>query len=472
MLDARIQNESATEVTAPTDVLDAVARTPMRPSFLGLPNTTMGAPSPDRQGIAHFAKDLMPRTGLTLLGAQEGCGKSLISCSLAAITAIDKPGKVWCDYEILVTGRSFIVMGEGLETMHKARFEASLRNTFKYKPADAEYKTAMEKVEIFSVRSRMRSLKLANPDAKIGRRLFVKDQRSNSEEYVPSDMLQAILAHIKAVNDWADAHGTPEDRIVLVIFDTLQSLFGVKLMDDEAINDVIQFLNAEMDALGCCCIVTAHTNKSSTAEDDDPRGSIKGSQQLQATVESVILLRQMTKEEFERTRKAGMQFPFEKALAIKPGKANGRDADRTTKLLMGLRDGAPVGITEFVADKQPKTEKAFVPIERIKSAVLKLWWRVYAEQSNAEGGKQPKITTNMLYGVIKGVDWNGEFNTGAMLHGLSDLVHVGANGSGTKGRQMGTLLNEAADAGFLEIKRSGATAYYHPGPRFDEEMVK
>ncbi len=442
------------EIAAPEDAKAAVrAVAPLRPTFLGMADTSMGAPAPDKGGVAEFVEGLMTSTGLTLLGAEEGTGKSLVSNSLCVAAALNDPAqKVWCDYQVLTTGRSLLVMAEGKEAMHKQRHLGTLLNTFKLDPQSEEFRTANDRVEIFSMRSRIKTLKEAHPHKKFGRRLFHIPAGMKSGEYVATPMLEAILDHIRSVNDWARCYGTPEDRIVVVVFDTLQALFGVSLIDDEAINDVMQFLNIELDALGCAGLVTAHTNKSSKAEDDDPRAAIKGSQQVMATAESVILLRSMTEAEWEDTTKAGLDMPRDKALAIKPGKSNSRTADRGTKLLMGLPNGAPVGITERVGRDCTGggMRRGGYTATEIKAAVVSLFQILWNSETD------PRISANRLYAAAQ----DAELIAG---HNLSALKYITAEGSrgGKNCVKVSDALKEAANDGILRAVRSGNGYIYH-----------
>lgn len=454
MLNEKVSDGEET-ATPPDAARAALKLVPVRPTFMGLANTLMGAPAPDEGGVSYAVAGIMPSSGVTLLGAEEGTGKSLVAISLATAFALEDPAKkVWCDYQVIATGGTLMVLAEGKEAMHKERGPAILRNTFHLKPDGPTYAACMNRIELFSMRSRMKPLKQAHKDDGIGRRLFYIPHGSNSGEYRPTPMLLAIFDHVRAVNAWADAADRPNDRIRLIVFDTLQALFGVKLIDDEAINDVMQYLNIELDELGCVGLVLAHTNKSSTAEDDDPRSSIKGSQQVMATVESVLLLRSQTEAEWQSTRAAGIDMPRHKALAIRPGKFNNRDADKQTKLLMGLPDGAPIGITEQVGHEANGTKSArgrgSFTVDQIHHAVGQLFIRMW------RGEGDPRISINKLYEASRDEGWR---------KALPALAYVTTETSPVKtGCKVGDAMRKAEADGKVRSEKVGNGRFYHPIP--------
>lgn len=280
--------------------------------------------------------------GLHILYSDEGLGKSMQACALMAQLASKGPNREWMGGTVNETCRVMYLAGEGAADMHKARIKAILKNNLKLTPSEAT-ETA----------SRIRLIPYTSMTAEQfgydSKDLFVKDFRTN--EVRPTDHLLDILESIKEHNAACDKAGARDERFGLLTIDTLAAMFGLDLMDDNAINRAMFWLVRECNAIGVSVLFIAHTNKSAKADDDDHRAALKGSQQVAATVAQTIYMRAATQDEAKRVIGSGLARDPSQVLAIRVGKSNLHNPAKGTRMLVRIADGAPVDVTGDVIEE-------------------------------------------------------------------------------------------------------------------------
>jgi hypothetical protein len=174
-------------------------------------------------------------------------------------------------------------------------------------------------------------------------------------------------------------------------------------------------------------------------------------------VESVALLRFMNEGERERVRAAGIIAPDHKLLALRFGKFNGRNPERTTRLLRGLDDGAPQGITSLVAAPKENALIAGFTASDMKAATLKLVRLAQVRSPRTDHSAHSLRKLAQDQNLLK-------------QHGLTALKHLSHEGSASSKRKISTFLKQLADAGELKAYRKGNATGYRSADVSDEDV--